>query len=67
MTKRKRSRTISTPVVALGLLCATAALAQDKYDLRVPDGLGFAEFKGYESWQVVFGQPSRRERRVDER
>jgi len=27
--------------------------AQDKYTVKVPGGLGFAEFKGYESWQVV--------------
>jgi len=26
---------------------------QDKYGLRVPDGLAFAEFRGYETWQVV--------------
>ena len=27
--------------------------AQDKYSVRVPGGLAFAEFKGYESWQVI--------------
>lgn len=26
---------------------------QDKYTLKVPGGLAFSEFKGYESWQVV--------------
>jgi hypothetical protein len=26
---------------------------QDKYSLKVPGGLAFSEFKGYESWQVV--------------
>ena len=42
-------------------LAATIAFAaepaakpkQDKYTVKVPGGLGFAEFKGYESWQVV--------------
>ena len=35
-------------------LAATVALAApDKYTVRVPGGLGFADFKGYESWQVV--------------
>jgi Cytochrome P460 len=29
------------------------AAAQDKYSLKVPGGLAFAEFKGYEGWQVV--------------
>jgi mono/diheme cytochrome c family protein len=27
--------------------------AQDKYTLKVPNGLAFAEFKGYESWPVI--------------
>jgi hypothetical protein len=27
--------------------------AQDKYTLRVPNGLEFSEFRGYESWQVI--------------
>lgn len=26
---------------------------QDKYSLKVPGGLAFSEFKGYEDWQVV--------------
>lgn len=30
-----------------------ALAAQDKYTLKVPGGLAFAEFKGYENWQVV--------------
>ena len=27
--------------------------AQDKYTLRVPNGLAFSDFRGYENWQVV--------------
>lgn len=30
-----------------------ATAIQDKYTLNVPGGLAFAEFKGYESWEVV--------------
>jgi Cytochrome P460 len=30
-----------------------ALAAQDKYTLKVPGGLAFSEFRGYESWQVV--------------
>jgi hypothetical protein len=30
-----------------------AILAQDKYAVKVPNGLAFSEFRGYESWQVV--------------
>jgi len=31
----------------------TAASAQDKYSLKVPGGLSFAEVRGYESWPVI--------------
>ena len=27
--------------------------AQDKYTLKIPNGLAFSEFKGYEDWQTV--------------
>jgi hypothetical protein len=38
----------------LAVLVAGRALsAQDKYTLRVPNGLAFSEFKGYETWQTV--------------
>jgi hypothetical protein len=58
---------MQTALKYLGALSGCAALAatlafaaepaakpkQDKYTVKVPGGLGFAEFKGYESWQVV--------------
>jgi hypothetical protein len=39
--------------VVLAFLGSRAISAQDKYDLRVPNGLAFSEFKGYEAWQVI--------------
>jgi Cytochrome P460 len=30
-----------------------AMSAQDKYSLKVPNGLAFSEFKGYEGWQTI--------------
>jgi hypothetical protein len=39
--------------VLLGVLAASADSAKDKYALKVPGGVAFSEFKGYESWQVV--------------
>jgi hypothetical protein len=30
-----------------------AMSAQDKYTVKVPDGLAFSEFRGYEDWQPV--------------
>lgn len=43
-------------VVALSIAFVTdsaAGTAQDKYELKVPGGLAFSEFKGYESWQAI--------------
>jgi len=30
-----------------------AVSAQDKYTLKIPNGLAFSEFRGYENWQVI--------------
>jgi Cytochrome P460 len=39
---------------ALAVLASGAAIsAQDRYSLKVPGGLEFSEFKGYELWQVI--------------
>jgi hypothetical protein len=37
----------------LAALAGSAISAPDKYTLQVPNGLAFAEFKGYEDWQAV--------------
>jgi hypothetical protein len=40
--------------VALAVLAAGAAIsAQDRYSLKVPNGLAFSEFRGYEGWQTI--------------
>lgn len=40
--------------LAVGIaLVADSAATQDKYTLKVPGGLAFSEFKGYEEWQTV--------------
>ena len=36
--------------VVLALLGGKAISAQDKYALKVPGGLAFSEFRGYEGW-----------------
>ncbi len=41
---------VSVTLVVLG---STAFAADDKYALKVPGGLSFSEFKGYENWEVV--------------
>ena len=40
-------------VTAVCVIAGTAKSAQDKYSVSVPGGLAFAEFRGYESWQLV--------------
>ncbi len=40
--------------VALAILATGAAIsAQDRYTLKVRNGLAFSEFKGYEGWQTI--------------
>jgi Cytochrome P460 len=50
-----KSMLISVGVtVTLAVLATGAAIsAQDKYTLKVPNGLAFSEFKGYEHWQTI--------------
>ena len=51
--KRKSIGVIVFVEVFLTVLVALAMAAQDKYTVKVPNGLAFSEFRGYESWQVV--------------
>src|SRR5207302_5640774 len=39
--------------VVLAVVGGWAIPAQDKYTVKVPNGLAFSEFRGYEAWQVV--------------
>ena len=39
--------------IALAVLDGRVFGVQDKYTLRVPNGLAFSDFRGYENWQVV--------------
>jgi hypothetical protein len=40
--------------VALAVLATGAEMsAHDKYSLKVPNGLAFSEFRGFESWQTI--------------
>jgi hypothetical protein len=50
-----RTKTVAMALTAAASLfvLAAAAPAQDKYSLKVPNGLAFSEFKGYEGWQTI--------------
>jgi len=59
--RRGLSSSAATGVAAAGAVIALvlaifggrAVSAQDKYAVKVPNGLAFAEFRGYEDWQTV--------------
>lgn len=51
--KRKTLLKVGSAAVLLAVVAAGALSAQDKYTLKVPGGLAFSEFRGYESWEVI--------------
>jgi len=51
--KRISMLTIAIVTVVLAVLGGTAISAQDKYSVKVPGGLSFSEFRGYESWEAI--------------
>ena len=54
---RKSVLTIGMATIWLGVLGGLAISAQDsgqnKYTVKVPGGLAFSEFRGYEAWQAI--------------
>jgi hypothetical protein len=50
---RKSMLTIGIATVWLGILGGLAISAQDKYTVKVPGGLAFSDFRGYEAWQAI--------------
>src|SRR5262245_18830535 len=50
---RKSQLTIALATVWLAVLGGLAMSAQDKYSVKVPGGLAFSEFRGYEAWQGI--------------
>jgi hypothetical protein len=61
VSNQGRLGTIMTGIAAAGATLALllaifggeAMSAQDKYTVQVPNGLAFAEFRGFEDWQTV--------------
>ena len=51
---RKSMLTIGIAAVVLAALGGGLAIsAQDRYTLKVPGGLAFSEFRGYEKWEAI--------------
>jgi hypothetical protein len=44
---------IASVAVSLVVLGGVALAAQNRYTLKVPNGLAFSDFRGYETWQDV--------------
>ena len=51
---------LQNTLIGVGVMVSLAALAtaavttsQDKYTVKVPGGLAFADFKGYEGWETI--------------
>src|SRR3954462_8152150 len=51
--KKAQITAIAFAAVVVTIVGGIALAQQDKYALKVPGGLAFSEFKGYEGWQVV--------------
>ena len=52
--KNKQVPLLAIVLVVLTMLIGLTLWAQqDRYTLKVPDGLAFSEFKGYDTWQDV--------------
>ncbi len=50
---RKSMWVIGAVMLALAVVSGVAVSAQDKYTLKLPGGLAFSDFRGYEDWQLI--------------
>jgi hypothetical protein len=53
MTRKAAWLMVIIAVVLVGSVGTATSGQQDKYTVQVPNGLKFADFRGYENWQVV--------------
>ena len=54
MTRESMSISVGITVALVVLACQAANAPQDpKYALKIPNGLAFSEFEGYEGWQTI--------------
>jgi hypothetical protein len=63
--RQMKKKSMLTTVTIAGVLAVVGGWAtggQDKYTVKVPGGLAFSEFRGYEGWQAI--SMSRNERAV---
>ena len=53
MMKKSTPILVSLSASIAVLVTGVSISAQDKYTVKVPDGLAFSEFRGYEDWPVI--------------
>jgi hypothetical protein len=51
--KRQSKLTTAISAAVVTVLVSATGYAQDKYALKSPGGIAFADFKGYEDWAVI--------------
>jgi hypothetical protein len=51
--KRKSLRVVVGIVLALAIVSGVALSAQNRYTLKLPDGVRFSDWKGYGDWQLI--------------
>jgi hypothetical protein len=51
--KHKSVVAIGVSAAMVALLVGIALAAENRYTLKVPNGLSFSEFRGYEDWQAI--------------
>jgi hypothetical protein len=44
---------VATMILVLAIVSGVATSAQDKYTLKLPDGVAFSDFRGYEDWRLI--------------
>jgi len=50
---RKSVLIVAAMVLLFAVVSGVAISAQDKYTVKLPDGVAFSDFKGYEDWQLI--------------
>ena len=52
MTMNSKSK-LTVAAAVLAVVSGVAISAQDKYSLKLPDGVAFSDFRGYGDWQLI--------------
>ena len=47
------SGSLAVLAISMAVVAGSVETSQDKYSLKSPSGIAFADFKGYEDWSVV--------------